>query len=98
MTSADCCAGVSADCSYAPSIAVARPCPGRDGALPGYDREGSVPKRGIYPIPRFTGLCCVVPARPREVSRLCRWCSSPRSAVAGFLQTPPRGDARALDW
>ena len=40
----------------------------------------------------------MVPARPREVGLLCRSCSSPRSAVAGFLQTPPRGDALALDW
>jgi hypothetical protein len=56
-----------------------------------------VPKRGISPIPWFIGLCCVVPARPRDASLLCRSCSSPRRAVAGFLQTPPRGDARALD-
>jgi 6-phosphofructokinase 1 len=54
-------------------------------------------QRGSDPIPRFTGLCCVVPAHPREVSLLCRSCSSPRSAVAGFLPTPPRGDARASD-
>jgi len=55
-----------------------------------------VHKRDIYPIPRFTGLCCVVPTRPREVSLLCRSCSSPRNAVAGFLQPPPHGDALAL--
>ena len=54
-------------------------------------------KRDIYPIPGFTGLRCVVPARPREVSLLCRSGSSPRNAVAGFLQTSPRGDALALD-
>ena len=42
-----------------------------------------------------TSLC--VPTRPGEVSLLCRSCSSPRNAVAGFLQTPPRGDALALD-
>ena len=51
----------------------------------------------MYPIPWFTGLCCVVPPHPRETSLLCRSCSSPRNAVAGFLQTPPRGDALALD-
>jgi hypothetical protein len=33
----------------------------------------------------------------REVSLLCPSCSAPRSAVAGFLQTPPHGDALALD-
>jgi hypothetical protein len=38
-----------------------------------------------------------VPTCPREVSLLCRSCSSPRSAVAGFLQTPPHGDVLALD-
>ena len=97
MTSADCCAGVSVDCSYAQSISVARHFPGRDAALPGEDREGSVHKRGMYPIPWFSGFRCVVPTYPREVSLLCRWCSSPRTAVAGFLQTPPRGDALAVD-
>jgi len=56
-----------------------------------------VHQRGLYPIPGFTGLCCVVPARPRDASLLCSSCSSPRRAVAGFLQTPPRGDALAVD-
>jgi hypothetical protein len=56
-----------------------------------------VHKRSIYPTPGFTGLCCVAPARPRGASLLCPLCSSPRTAVAGFLQTPPRGDALALD-
>jgi len=97
MTAADCYAGVSAACARAQSIAVARHFPGRDVALPGEDREWSLHKRDMYPIPRFTGLRCVVPARPREVSLLCRSCSSPRSFVAGFLQTPPHGDALALD-
>jgi hypothetical protein len=97
MTSADCSVGVSVDCSHAQSISVARHFPGRDGALPGEDREWSLHKRAIYPIPWFTGLCCVVPARPWDASLLWRSCSSPRSAVAGFLQTPPHGDALALD-
>ena len=97
MTSADCSAGVNVDCSHAQSIAVARPFPGRDGALPGEDREWLRHKRDIYPIPGFTGFQCVVPPHPRETSLLCRSCSSPRCTVAGFLQTPPRGDALALD-
>ena len=97
MTSADFCSGVSAAYACAQSISVARHFPGRDVALPGEDREGSLHKRDIYPIPWFTGLCCVVPVRPRDVSLLCRLCSSPRRAVAGFLQTPPHGDALALD-
>src|SRR5438552_56063 len=33
----------------------------------------------------------------REVGLLCRSCSSPRNAVAGFLQTPPPGDTLALE-
>ena len=97
MTAADCYAGVSAAYARAQSIAVARHFPGRDVALPGEDREWSLHKRGIYPIPRFTGLRCVVPPRPGDASLLCRSCSSPRNAVAGFLPTSPRGDALALD-
>jgi hypothetical protein len=97
MTSADCCLAVSAACARAQSLAVARPFPGPKAALPGYEREWSLHRRGLYPIPWFTGLRCVVPARPREVSLLGRSCSSPRSLVASFLQTPPRGDALALD-
>jgi hypothetical protein len=97
MTSADFCSGLKEDYASPQSIAVARPFPGHGAALPGEDREWSVHKRGIYPIPRFTGLRCVVPTRPGEVSLLCRSCSSPRNAIAGFLQTPPRGDALALD-
>ena len=97
MTSADCSVGVSAACACAQSIAVARHFPGRDEALPGYEREGSLHKRAIYPLPWFTGLCCVVPAPPQDASLLWRSCSSPRSAVAGFLQTSPHGAALALD-
>jgi hypothetical protein len=97
MTAADGYTGVSAACARAQSIAVARPFPGHGIALPGEDREWSWHQRGIYPIPWFTGFRCVVPAHPREVSLLCRSCSSPRHAVAGFLQTSPRGDALALD-
>jgi len=97
MTSADCYAGVSVDCSHAQSIAVARHFPGHDGALPGEDREWLRHKRDMYPIPWFTGLCGVVPARPRAVGLLWRSCASPRRAVAGFLQPPPHGDALALD-
>ena len=51
MTSADCYVGVSADCSGAQSIAVARHFPGHDAALPGEDREGLRHKRAMYPIP-----------------------------------------------
>jgi hypothetical protein len=97
MTAADCYAGVSAAYARAQSISVARHFPGHGVALPGEDREWSVHERGIYPIPWFTGFRGVVPAHPREVSLLCRSCSSPRTAVAGFLQTSPHGDALALD-
>ena len=97
MTSADFCSGLRAAYSSAQSISVARHFPGHGAALPGEDREGLRHKRAIYPIPRFTGLRCVVPPRPRETRLLCRSCSSPRRTVAGFLQTPPRGDALALD-
>jgi hypothetical protein len=97
MTSADCYVGVSAAYARAPSLAVARHFPGHDGALPGEERGWAVHKRGIYPPPRFPGLCCVVPARPRDASLLCPVCSAPRTAVAGFLQTSPRSDALALD-
>ncbi len=97
MPSADCCSALRADSSSPPSLAVARHFPGHRADLPGEDREWSLPKRDMYPLPWFTGLCCVVPARPRDVGLLCRSCSSPRSAVASFLQTPPRGDALALD-
>ena len=54
-------------------------------------------ERGSYPIPWLTGFQCVAPPPPREVSLLCPWCSSPRTAVAGFLQPSPHGDALALD-
>ena len=54
-------------------------------------------KRGLDPIPWFTGLCGVVPARPRDARLLCPSGSSPRNAVAGFLPPPPHGDALALD-
>jgi hypothetical protein len=54
-------------------------------------------RMSIYPLPWFTGFRCVVPPHPRETSLLCSSCSSPRTAVAGFLQPSPRGDARALD-
>ena len=97
MTSADCCPAVSAACARAQSIAVARHFPGHKAALPGEEREWLLHKRGMYPIPWFTGFRCVVPTRPREVSLVCRSCSSPRNAVAGFLQPSPRGDALALD-
>ena len=49
-----------------------------------------------FPSPRFTGLRYVVPPRPRDASLLWRSCSSPRRAVASFLQPPPRGDALAV--
>jgi hypothetical protein len=97
LTAADCCPAVSAAYARAPSIAVARHFPGHQAALPGEECEWLVHQRSIYPIPQFTGLCCVVPPRPREVSLVCPSCSSPRRTVAGFLQTPPHGDARALD-
>jgi len=76
---------------------VARHCPGPKAALPGEDREGSVHTRGIYPVPWFTGLCGGVPPRPRDASLLCPSWASPRTAVAGCLQPPPHGDARAVD-
>src|SRR5262249_60733213 len=88
---------VGAACAPAPSFAGPRHFPGPQAALPGEDREWSLHRRGLYPLPWSPGLCGVVPARPRDVSLLCRWCSSPRSAVAGFLQPSPRGDALALD-
>ena len=97
MPAADCCPVVSPAYARAQSLSVARHFPGPKAALPGYEREGSLHKRDIDPTPWFTGLCGVVPARPREVRLLCRSCSSPRHAVAGFLQPPPRGDALALD-
>ena len=97
MTSADFCSGLREDYSSPQSISVARHFPGHGADLPGEDREWSLHKRDIYPILWFTGLCCVVPARPREVGLLCRSCSSPRSAVAGCLQPSPHGDARAFD-
>jgi hypothetical protein len=97
MTSADCCAGLREDYSSPQSIAVARHFPEPRVALPGEDREWSVHKRDLDPLPWFTGLRGVVPARPRDARLLCRSCSSPRTAVAGFLQTSPPGDARALD-
>jgi hypothetical protein len=76
MTSADCYAVVSAAYACAQSISVARHFPGRDAALPGYERELSLHRRGIYPVPWVTGLCCVVPARPKAGGLLCRSCSS----------------------
>jgi hypothetical protein len=97
MTAADGCPAGSAADAYAQSIAVARPFPGHQAALPGEEREGAGHERSIYPIPWLTGLCCVVPARSRDASLLCSSCSSPRPAVAGFLQPSPRGAARALD-
>jgi hypothetical protein len=97
LPAADCCAGVRVDYSHAQSISVARPFPGRGAALPGEDRAWSVPKRGLSPLPWFTGFRCVVPPPPRATSLLCRSCPSPRTAVAGFLQTSPHGDALALD-
>jgi hypothetical protein len=97
LPSAACCSALRADSSSPPSLAVARPFPGHGTALPGEDREWLRPKRDMYPLPGFTGLCGVVPARPRETSLVCRSCASPRSTVAGFLPTPPRGDALALD-
>ena len=97
LTSADCCSALRADYFSPQSLAVARPFPGHRAALPGEDRELSLHKRDMYPLPGFTGMCGVVPARPRETSLVCRACASPRRAVAGFLQTPPRGDALALD-
>jgi len=104
MTSADCCPAVRVACAGSQSVSavpagrqVARYFPGHDAALPGEAREWSLHRRGMYPIPWSTGLRCVVPTRPRDMSLLCRSCSSPRSTVAGFLQTPPHGDALALD-
>ena len=64
MPSADCCAGVRAACARAQSIAVARPFPGRDAALPGYDREWVLHKRDIYPLPRFRDFAVSCPLVP----------------------------------
>jgi hypothetical protein len=52
------------------------------------------PRHLPYPSDRWALSCCA--DSPPGLSLLWRFCSSARSLAAGFLQTPPRGDALAL--
>lgn len=52
------------------------------------------PRHLPYPSDRWASSCCA--DSPPGLSLLWRFCSSARSWAAGFLQTPPRGDALAL--
>ena len=52
------------------------------------------PRHLPYPSDRWASSCCA--DSPLGLSLLWHFCSSARSLAAGFLQTPPRGDALAL--